>query len=251
MQWYQGPEGDQRIWYDPEDIEQIATEQLRRAGLMPTLTDPVTDVERLIEVHLGAELDLYATLPDGVLGLTEFPDRGTPKVLIDKTLTEGRDVEGATAGAVGRWRATLAHEASHIFLHRYLFDPDMAQLAGRTGVVDGPGAPNNPTLSRGGLMRCLHRDISSNVPEWTSTRQRSDWREVQANRSMAALLMPRRVFRRIALREMQQLHLGTPPVAAAGAEMLVVVLSDLLQVSKQAAAIRLESESFTTASAER
>lgn len=246
MQWYQGPEGDQRIWYDPEDIEQIATEQLRRAGLMPTLTDPVTDVERLIEVHLRAELDLYATLPDGVLGLTEFPDRGAPQVRIDKALTESRDAEVATAGAVGRWRATLAHEASHIFLHRYLFDPDMAQLAGRTGVVDGPGAPSSP--SRGGLMRCLHRDISPNVPEWTATRRRADWREVQANRSMAALLMPRRVFRRIAQREIQQLHLGAPPLAAADAEPLVIVLADLLQVSKQAAAIRLDSESFTTAS---
>ena len=246
MQWYQGPEGDQRIWYEPEDIEQIATEQLRRAGLMPTLTDPVTDVERLIEVHLRAELDLYATLPDGVLGLTEFPGRGAPRVFIDKTLTEGRDAEDATAGVVGRWRATLAHEASHIFLHRYLFDPDMASLAGRTGVVDGPGIPSSP--NGGGLMRCLHRDVSPNVPEWISTRRRADWREVQANRSMAALLMPRRVFRRIALREMQQLDLGTPPVAAADAELLVVVLADLLQVSKQAAAIRLASESFTTTS---
>jgi hypothetical protein len=25
VQWYSGPEGDQRIWYEPEDIEQIAT----------------------------------------------------------------------------------------------------------------------------------------------------------------------------------------------------------------------------------
>lgn len=246
MQWYHGPEGDQRIWYDPEDIEQIATEQLRRAKLMPTLSDPVTDVERFIEVHLRAELDLYATLPDGVLGLTEFPDRGTPKVLIDTALTAARDAEEATAGVVGRWRATLAHEASHIFLHRYLFDPDMTQLAGRTGVLDGPSAPSS--LSAGGLMRCLHRDISPNVPEWTSTRRRSDWREVQANRSMAALLMPRRIFRRLALREIQRLHFGAPPVAPADADLLAAALADLLQVSKQAAVIRLESEGFATAS---
>jgi hypothetical protein len=126
VQWYSGPEGDQRIWYEPEDIEQIATEQLRRADLMPTLDDPVTDVERLIEGHLRAELDPYADLPDGVLGLTQFPARGAPKVLIASALTEARDVEHAPTGVVGRWRATLAHEASHIFLHRYLFDPEMA-----------------------------------------------------------------------------------------------------------------------------
>ncbi|GAB4960691.1 hypothetical protein MAHJHV55_12830 [Mycobacterium avium subsp. hominissuis] len=235
MQWYSGPEGDQRIWYEPEDIEQIATEQLRRAGLMPTLDDPVTDVERLIEVHLHAELDLYADLPDGVLGLTQFPARGAPKVLIDRALTEARDAEGVTAGVVGRWRATLAHEASHIFLHRYLFDPEMAQLAGRGGVS---------VPSEGGLMRCLHRDISAAQADWSSVRRRSDWREVQANRAMAALLMPRRLFRRLALREIRQLGLGTPPVTAPNVEDLTTALAELLEVSKQAARIRLDSEAL-------
>jgi hypothetical protein len=40
----------------------------------------------LIEGHLHAELDLYADLPEGVLGLTQFLPRGVPKVLIDSTL---------------------------------------------------------------------------------------------------------------------------------------------------------------------
>lgn len=233
MQWYPGPEGDQRIWYEPEDIEQIASEQLRRAELMPTLNDPVTDVERLIEGHLHAELDLYAELPDGVLGLTDFPVRGAPKVFIDSALTEARDAENAPAGAVGRWRSTLAHEASHIFLHRYLFDPEMAQLAGRSGVA---------VPSEGGLMRCLHRDISPAEADWGSVRRRSDWREVQANRAMAALLMPRRLFKRLAVREMGRLGLGTWPVAVSDIEVLTTALADVLQVSKQAARIRLDSE---------
>jgi hypothetical protein len=233
MQWYSGPEGDQRIWYDAEDIEHIAAEQLQRANLVPTLDDPVTDIERLIEGHLRAELDLYANLPDGVLGLTQFPARGAPKVLIDSALTEARDAEHAPAGAVGRWRATLAHEASHIFLHRYLFDPEMAQLAG-----GGSAA----VQSDGGLMRCLHRDISPTVADWNSVRRRADWREVQANRAMAALLMPRRLFKRLAIREISQLGLGTHPVAAADADVLTAALADQLQVSKQAARIRLDSE---------
>lgn len=235
MQWYSGPEGDQRIWYEAEDIEQIATEQLRRAELMPTLDQPVTDVERLIEVHLRAELDLYADLPDGVLGLTDFPARGAPKVLIDIALTEARDADGAAPGVVGRWRATLAHEAAHIFLHRYLFDPEMARLAGHNGTAKP---------SEGGLMRCLYRDISLTTAEWNSVRRRPDWREVQANRAMATLLMPRRIFRRLALREMRELGLGSPPVAAHQAEPLAATLAELLQVSKQAVGIRLASESL-------
>lgn len=235
MQWYPGPEGDQRIWYEAEEIEQIATEQLRRAELMPTLNQPVTDVERLIEVHLRAELDLYADLPDGVLGLTDFPARGAPKVLIHSALTEARDAEGAAAGVVGRWRATLAHEAAHIFLHRYLFDPEMAQLTGHSGLVQP---------SEGGLMRCLHRDISPTMAEWNSVRRRSDWREVQANRAMAALLMPRQIFRRLTQREMRELGLGSPPIAADEAESLTARLAEHLQVSKQAVGIRLASESL-------
>jgi hypothetical protein len=207
---------------------------------MPTLGDPVTDVERLIEVHLRAELDLYADLPDGVLGLTQFPIRGAPKVSIDSSLTAARDAEAATVGAIGRWRATLAHEASHIFLHRYLFDPEMAQLTGRTGVVDGPFSRED------GLMRCLHRDITPSETSWSSTRQRSDWREVQANRAMAALLMPRRTFRRLALREMQSLKLGTPPIPAADVDVLIAALANLLLVSKQAVGIRLQSERLVT-----
>lgn len=238
MKWYAGPEGDQRIWYEPEDIEQIATEQLRRAELMPTLDDPVTDVERLIEVHLHAELDLYADLPDGVLGLTHFPARGAPTVLIDRGLTEARDEDASPAGVVGRWRATLAHEASHIFLHRYLFDPEMAQLVGH----HDPAIP-----SGGGLMRCPHPDSAATVADWNSVRRHSDWREVQANRAMAALLMPRRLFRRLVLREIGQLGLSTPPVGPPDVDRLATVVAGLLAVSKQAARIRLISEGLASA----
>ncbi|BBZ49097.1 ImmA/IrrE family metallo-endopeptidase [Mycobacterium heidelbergense] len=237
MQWYSGPEGDQRIWYEPEDIEQIAVEQLRVAKLSPTLDRPVTDLERLIEGHLRAELDLYADLPDAVLGLTEFPVRGAPIVQIDRALTEARDAEHATVAEIGRWRATLAHEASHIFLHRYLFDPSMAPLAGGSSV---------PRPSEGGLMRCLHRDISPEAADWRSVRRRPDWREVQANKAMAALLMPRRTFKRIVVREMRQLGLGLPPIAESDVQRLANVLAPIFSVSKQAVRIRLDSEGLLT-----
>jgi hypothetical protein len=59
---------------------------------------------------------------------------------------------------------------------------------------------------------------------------------------MAALLMPRRLFRRLALREIRQLGLDTPPVATENMEDLTTALAKLLQVSKQAARIRLDSE---------
>ena len=80
MQWYYGPEGDQRIWYESDEIEAIAEDELRRAGLMPSPDDPVTDLERLIEGHLKAQLDQYARLPEGVLG-THAVRRAPPRRL--------------------------------------------------------------------------------------------------------------------------------------------------------------------------
>ena len=44
--------------------------------------------------------------------------------------------------------------------------------------------PSAGPLAKGGLMRCLKRDVGQATGS-------KDWREVQANRGMAALLMPR------------------------------------------------------------
>lgn len=238
MQWYFGPEGDQRIWYDAEEIEQIASEQLRNANLFPTLAEPVFDIELLVEGHLGCELDLYADLPPDVLGLTVFAPKQRPRVQINSALTTARDDCDAEIVAVGRWRATLAHEASHVYLHRYLYEPEFARPAGA----------NFSVLDQDERLQCLHRDISPDVADVVSTRRRSDWREVQANRGMAALLMPRRLFSRAALKQMAHLELGTS-VAAGSPEhqALTSALAAMFDVSRQAAGIRLKSTSLVLA----
>ncbi|HXL92238.1 MAG TPA: ImmA/IrrE family metallo-endopeptidase [Streptosporangiaceae bacterium] len=233
MHWYSGPEGDQRIWYDSEEIETIAEEELRRAGLMPSPDNPVTDLERLIEGHLKAQLNQFASLPQDVLGLTQF---GThrPVVSISSTLTEAADENPPRPGQVGRWRATLAHEASHIFLHRYLFDPAMAPLTSRP--QDGSAA------ATGAVMRCLHRDVNDvNTQDWRTISRKRDWREVQANRGMAALLMPGRTFKDIAFEQMIKLGLNSLPSGAASAGTLATAIADIFQVSTQAALIRLST----------
>lgn len=232
MQWYSGPEGDQRIWYEADEIEQIAAEQLRKANLYPTLTEPVFDIELLVEGHLGCDLDLYADLPSDVLGMTVFAPKQRPRVQINSALTNARDDNDAGIGAVGQWRATIAHEASHVYLHRYLYEPEFAR----------PGGANFPVLDQGERLQCLHRDISPDHAEVASTRRRSDWREVQANRGMAALLMPRRLFTRAALKQVTDLGLDSS-VAAGSPEhqALTSALAAMFDVSRQAAQIRLKS----------
>jgi hypothetical protein len=238
MQWYPGPEGDQRVWYEADEIEQMAAEQLRRAGLMPTVQEPIVALERLIEGHLGADLDLYADLPPDVLGLTEFPIGGVPKVHINAALTEAGDEGDAGAGVVGRWRATLAHEASHIYLHRYLFDPEMASVSrgGPRSAVAGDEA-----------VQCLHRDITAQAIDVAAARQRPDWREVQANRGMAALLMPRRVFTRVSVQQMTRLGYGSSlSTDSPEFDSLSSLIANTFRVSRQAAGIRLKTLSIAT-----
>jgi hypothetical protein len=218
MKWYLGG-GEQRLWLDPGEIETIAEDVLLRAGLMPDITSPVTDLERLIEGHLGADLDQYAELPDEVLGLSRFKRGKPPSVAINRALTAAAlDDEDPRPGVLGRWRATLAHEAIHVMLHRALFDSEFAQAS----LFPGPESPAD------GLMRCLKRDVGYRSGT-------SDWREVQANMGMAALMMPSRLFKRVARGELAALD----PTDAASFQNVVGRLAARFAVSKQAAEIRL------------
>src|SRR5262245_52314045 len=116
--WYRARDGSQRFWLDPRDIEVMMEDELRNAGLLPTAQAPVVDLEALIERHLNARLDQYAELETSVLGQTEFFPGQRPHVLINRDLTDGAmDDDESPRGLRGRWRATLAHEASHIVLH--------------------------------------------------------------------------------------------------------------------------------------
>lgn len=188
MKTYRSADGEQRIWFEDDEIELIMEDELRRAGLLPTLDASVVDVESFIEGHLTATLDQYAELDSKVLGLIEFRAGHSPSVRINKDLTgSAMDSEWCPPGIHGRWRATLAHEAANVVLHRMLFEVDPAQ----TSMFDATPGPD--TL----LFRCLKRDVAYR----DGTR---DWREVQANRGMAALLMPKTLFLRVARRECER-----------------------------------------------
>jgi len=174
-----------------------------------------------------ADLDQYADLPTDVLGLTRFTPGKPPVVSINAELTGPVDSDAATPGQLGRWRATLAHEAAHVFLHRYLFEPDLNQMQ----LFDPPSAG---PLAKGGLMRCLKRDVGQATGS-------KDWREVQANRGMAALLMPRATFKRAAFQRIGAHSLTDLTVGSPAADILAAELAGLFSVSKQAATIRLET----------
>lgn len=121
----------------------------------------------------------------------------------------------------------MAHEASHVLLHRVLFELDDNQFF----LFDIERPKIGPTL-----MRCLKREVSFD-------RRSSDWREYQANRGMAALLMPRELFRELAAQEATSLglRLSASEAASEAARLLAGRLSRRCGVSRQAASIRLET----------
>lgn len=225
MRWYRASDGSERLWIEPFEIEALIEEELRRAGQYPTLEAPVVDLERFIERHLRASLDQYAELPSSELGMTEFLVDDDPHVSISRTLTNAIESAPPPPGALGRWRATLAHEVTHVILHRDLY-------------VRSPGQASLFDLSsrqQGQPIRCLERDIVS--------RARGHWREVQANLGMATLLMPRDVFGRAAREELAGRlgHTAPPDAGSHEAARLVACLASRFATSRQATAIRLET----------
>lgn len=234
MRWYT-TNGEQRIWFEPDEIEAIAEDELRKAGLLPSVDQPVIELERFVEAHLQAPLDQYADLPADVLGVTEFRSGQRPAIVINRDLTGAAlDDEEAAPGVHGRWRATVAHEAAHVLLHRMLFESDLNQ---------GSLFPDATVAERGALMRCLKRDVGH-------ARTPSDWREVQANRGMAALLMPRKVFSRVVRAELVSLGISRGVLEKGGphATRLVGRLARRFEVSRQAASIRLGTLGFVSSS---
>lgn len=228
MRWSRDALGRDRIWYSIEEIEAIMDDETRKAGLVPTPDRPSLDLEPFLERHLGVLLDQYASLPADTLGQTTFEPGQPVHIDINADLTGALDERGGGLSTRGRWRATLAHEAAHVLLHRMLFEVPLAQPTLLESEPAAEGASK--------LMRCLKRDVSL-------SRTVSDWREVQANRGMAVLLMPRGLFTRVAREEQGSLALTSFPLAddSVDADRLTRRLAARFDVSRQAAAIRLRT----------
>jgi hypothetical protein len=208
----------------------MMVEELIRAKMLPDAKADIVevDVERFVERHLKVPLDQHAPLEGHVLGVTRFEAGKPPKIEINSDLTgSALDEEDATPGLVGRWRATVAHEAAHVLLHRCLFELDDPRRGTFAFTREQPGQGRK-------LMRCLKRDVAS--------RRGSDWREVQANMGMAALLMPKPVVVQVVRQERERMGLQDGPVVDGSAEhrTLTGELARRFTVSQQVARIRIE-----------
>jgi hypothetical protein len=221
-------DGSNRIWITPQEMEDLITSELTKAGLMPPLDDPVVDLETFVEQHLKAKFEPYATLDPTVLGETDFCAGARPRVSINKDLTGAAlDDDETKPGILGRWRATVAHEATHVIVHSCLFNLNTDQRS----LFDTPDGAE-PESKR--LQRCMKRDV---LFRGTA----SDWREVQANMGMAALLMPKDLFIAAFRQELVNQGVGRVDKGSAAAIALESRLATRFKVSKQATGIRFET----------
>jgi hypothetical protein len=220
--------GAERLWIEPDEIEAQTEAELIKAGLMPSVDAPAVNVEAFVEQHLGAQFDQYAALPPDVLGQTDFRIGAPPLIMVNADLTgAAMDDDESPLGLKGRWRATVAHEACHVIFHRCLFNLSVQQKS----LFGGQDDPQEAVKR---LQRCLKREVAY-------SRRGSDWREVQANMGMAALLMPRTLF--FAATKQELLRLGIERVMrdSVQAGTLARRLAAAFEVSLQAAMIRLET----------
>ncbi len=232
MKEYRSSTGDRRLWFELGEIEDKMSDELLRAGKLSDAESPIVDLEEFLEFGLQVKLDIYARLDPGVLGVTEFRRGLNPLVSVSADLTSEMENSPYSLGLRGRWRATLAHEAAHVILHRGLLDVPSEQ--GELFEFDAESSP--------GLFRCLARDVSFGISN-------SDWKEVQANMGMAALLMPANVFSEILgvvvgakASDGQQINIPGPQTAEY--KNMVLELSRRFEVSQQAAGIRLTTLGF-------
>jgi hypothetical protein len=224
---YRRRDGEERIWLSPSKIESMTEEVLRTSEVFPTDEQPAVDIERLIQ-RLHVRMDQHADLEPTVLGLTEFYTNEPPKIFINSDLTGAIDDDHTPPGIRGRWRATIAHEASHVVMHRVLFEVNQEQ----DSLFQ---MQNQPEPQR--LMRCLKKNV---LYRGGGT---NDWREVQANMGMAALLMPQSLFRQLAdsVAERHRMAAESLTIGSRSAATLAAEMAACFDVSRQAAGIRLET----------
>ena len=224
--FYRGRNGEERLWLSAADIEATMEASLHKAAVFPTEAQPAVNIERFIQ-ELGVGIDQHAELEGTVLGQTEFYDDGPPKIFINRDLSDAVDDDKTPPGIRGRWRATFAHETGHVLLHRVLFEVNRDQK--KLFNLETQRKPRS-------LMRCLKKNVLFRG-------EGTDWREVQANMAMAALLMPQSLFRRLAGRVVAQTGLRAQELTAGSTSAITLGLrmAELFDVSRQAASIRLET----------
>ena len=213
----------ERPHFELQEIDRLCADELRQNALYPSTPSPIR-IDRFIEKRFGVS-PRYETLPKSVLGFTKFGPRGVEEVVVAAELDdEGTDV------ARRRLRTTLAHEAGHGLMHAYLF---AVGLKPKSLFDDDSDEP-----------QILCRDVDGLKD---GNRYQGKWWEYQANRAIAALLLPRGLVE-VAIESLlaKEGTFAKPMLPARNHPRAVRALSELFDVNAVVAHYQL-SEMFPAA----
>lgn len=165
----------------------------------------------------------FVTLPQGILGRTKFWPNGRAAIEVSRELAEASEIN---AIARKRLRTTLAHEAGHVCCHRDLFLKDTATLS-----LFG----NPETDSSRSTILCREETVGHRYYQ-------GEWWEYQANRCMAALLLPKGILMEKIRFQLANYSLLTfnEAIKADKAILIIRNLSDVFDVSQEAMLYRLK-----------
>ncbi|MBI2070962.1 MAG: ImmA/IrrE family metallo-endopeptidase [Elusimicrobia bacterium] len=223
--WVKDPSGiyPKVPWYDFDDVD-FAMENAMVATGWPFLNQDreyedryAVDIAKML-IKFAVEPD-YVELPTSVQGQTTFYTDGAVKIEISDQLEQQAQ---KNPKRIVRLRSTLAHELSHYLLHRKMFQN---------------------TLKESKIL-CREEDMAA-LPISDKPMGGPLWIEQQANRGMAALLMPRRLITKLAgscfypFEDDRCIEPDTPRY-----DNLIEDLSDAFLVSRELARYRVEQLRF-------
>jgi Zn-dependent peptidase ImmA (M78 family) len=213
-----GPGPFLEYFFIPEArIHRIACETLVSLELMPDSPGPVR-IERYCEKRWGFSED-YVHLPKGVLGKAKFSEGGLDVIQINRELSE----DSSEMGNI-RTRSTLAHEIGHGELHsgRYAEKIRHERLQGESFEA--------PMAARRIIETACRKEQIFRF-------QKDEWWEIQANKFMAAVLMPKHLLRQV----FDEWNADNPPETWPPLFALDDVIADTFKVSQTMAGIAARS----------
>ena len=211
-----------------------------------------TPIESFIELYLDLTVDYKKLSTDGnTLGMIAF-NSGYVEVFDEENNRELIEVEAGTVFIdsdliddeyqLGRCRFTFAHEPGHWLFHRHMYSINKNQMS----LFD----------VEPGVQKVCHKCQKKHVGYIGSRDHLStdaEWQEWQADYFAASLLMPKKTFK-VATEDclsklrltVDDLHNKNAAETFFSVRQMIVALSQLFDVSNQAAALRLYKLGYIT-----
>ena len=161
-----------QLFFTNSEFENICKEALKSVDLYPDYPQPIR-IDRFIEKKFGC-YPVFEGLEEGILGFTEFGEKGVESIVVSKTLDDENDDVTRR-----RLNTTLAHEAGHGLLHTHLF----LFRDNTLNIFNNDDVEQTKVLCR--------NDAISGISEKTSRKYDGRWWEFQANKAMSMLLLPK------------------------------------------------------------